>query len=95
MTALKIVVPLINPSYVYVRNSFVYVVEETNGGRLNVIDSNYDLKKTDPTNGNDPCHITINNKGNRLVVTNYSSGSFIMYELKNGIPASVSAFVMH
>lgn len=53
------------------------------------------MKKTEETNGNDPCHISMNKAGNRLVVSNYSSGSFIMYEIKNGIPSSVSAFVAH
>lgn len=51
--------------------------------------------KTHDTNGNDPCHISINEAGNRLVVTNYSSGSFIMYKLTNFIPEEVSAFVLH
>lgn len=53
------------------------------------------LKKTVQTNGNDPCHISINYKGNRIVVVNYSSGSFIMYELVDNLMAKMCCFVMH
>lgn len=60
-----------------------------------MIDPEYNLKQTVETNGNDPCHISTNSDNNRIVVTNYSSGSFIMYELKNGLLGKMLAFVMH
>jgi 6-phosphogluconolactonase len=82
MTALKIKTPLTNPSYVLIHNSFIYVVEETNGGRLTVLSSKtYEILKSVPTSGNDPCHISMNSIGNLIVATNYSSGSFIMYRI--------------
>lgn len=43
------------------------------------MDRDYNIVKTIDTNGDDPCHIAINSKGSRLVVTNYCSGSFIIY----------------
>ena len=65
-------------------------------GQLVAIDSAFNVIKTLPTNGNDPCHISINNAGTRLVVTNYSSGSFAMYGLnKDGVPTKMLSFVMH
>lgn len=79
MAALKINVPVVNPSFVITHDKFMYFVEETKRGRLNVMDSQYNIIKTAQTFGDDPCHINLNNKGNRIVVTNYSSGSFIMY----------------
>lgn len=95
MAALKLNIPLMNPSYVLVHNGFTYTVEECNNGRLNVIDGEYNLRQTVQTYGNDPCHIAVNRSGTRIVVANYSSGSFIMYELKDGMIGKMLAFVVH
>lgn len=38
MTVLKINIPLVNPSYVLCQNNVTYFVEETNKGRLSVMD---------------------------------------------------------
>lgn len=51
---------LVNPSFVLIRNKFIYAVEETNMGRLNVIDSRYQLIRTVQTFGDSPCSISIN-----------------------------------
>lgn len=96
MAALKININLVNPSFVLPYKNVIYIVEETEDGRLVTIDSSYAIKSILPTNGNDPCHISINNAGNRLVVTNYSSGSFAVYELdQEGVPTKMVHFVMH
>lgn len=95
MTALKLNIPLLNPSYVLIRNTWIYVVEETNNGRLNLIDDKYNLVTSVLTYGNDPCHIRVNARANRIVVTNYSSGSFVMYELRDGKFGKMMAYVMH
>ena len=76
-------------------NNFIYLVEETENGRLVTLDHQFQIKSILPTQGNDPCHICINHRGDRLVVTNYSSGSFAVYELKDGIPTKMIHFVMH
>lgn len=91
----EIKVGLVNPSFILTRNKLIYSVEETNQGRLNVIDSQQQLIRTVQTFGNDPCHISINERGNRLVVTNYSSATFIMYELTGLVPSRVSSYVKH
>jgi 6-phosphogluconolactonase len=45
--------------------------------------------------GDDPCHIQSDPTGKYLVITNYSSGSFIVYELNNHIPIKVHSFIVH
>ena len=96
MTALKINIDLTNPSYVLPFKNMIYIVEETDNGQLVTIDKEFNVIKTLPTQGNDPCHISINHAGTRLVVTNYSTGSFAMYALdKDGVPTKMISFVMH
>lgn len=51
-----------------------------------MIDNQYNVVKIVSTHGDDPCHISINEQGNRIAITNYSSGSFIVYHLNDGIP---------
>ena len=45
--------------------------------------------------GDDPCHLSVDPQGRFLVATNYSSGSFIVYKLTNGLPTHVHAFILH
>jgi 6-phosphogluconolactonase (cycloisomerase 2 family) len=45
--------------------------------------------------GDDPCQITIDNSGNFIVVTNYSSASIIICKLENHIPSIVHSFITH
>lgn len=82
MTVAKINVPLVNPSFILIRNNFMYAVEEVNNGRINVIDSQHKLIKTILSYGDGPCHLSMNEIGNRLVVTNYSNSTVVMYGLK-------------
>mgnify|MGYP000073658842 CR=1 FL=1 len=75
-----------------VTNSFA---NGTVDGNLVAIDKEYNIKKKFSTAGNDPCHISMNHSGDVIVVTNYSSGSFAMFELLEGLPVNLSHFVMH
>lgn len=47
------------------------------------------------TNGNDPCHIAMNDDGTLISVTNYSSGSFIVFSIKDNKFSKLFSFVMH
>lgn len=43
--------------------------------------------------GDDPCHLSIDNTGNYLVGTNYSSGSIIIAKLQNHKPSAIHSFI--
>lgn len=60
MTVAKVNVPLVNPSFILIRNKFMYAVEEVNNGRVNVINSEYQLIKTVLSYGDSPCHLSMN-----------------------------------
>lgn len=47
------------------------------------------------TMGDDPCHLSIDETGTFLVACNYTSGSAIIYQLINHIPAKLHSFIVH
>ena len=83
----------INPSYVMRLDGYYYVVAEHKEGLLVVLDSEFKVMSRVKTMGDDPCHISHDNNGKYLVVTNYSSGSFIICRIENHLPTVVQSFV--
>lgn len=45
--------------------------------------------------GDDPCQITLDNTGQFIVVTNYSSASVLICKLVDHKPTSVHSFITH
>ncbi|MBR4756799.1 MAG: lactonase family protein [Bacteroidales bacterium] len=75
-----------NPSFLAVSpdNKMVYAVSEQQTGSVSAFDFNASdgtltFKNSRPTNGKDPCHVTI--VGKEVVATNYSSGSMTIFPL--------------
>ncbi len=75
-----------NPSFLAVSpdNKMVYAVSEQQTGSVSAFD--FDASKgtlkfrgSRPTNGKDPCHVTI--VGKQVTATNYSSGSMTIFPL--------------
>ena len=79
-----------NPSYLLVHpnGKILYAVEElTPDGRLAVFSKNNTLKHicSIESLGADPCHLSLDEKGEFLFVANYTSGSLSVYQLdENG-----------
>lgn len=93
----------VNPSYQVVSKDqrFVYAVNETNDGGISAFSA-------DPKNGaltflnavksmgDDPCYLEIDQSGQWLFASNYSSGSFSIYGiLKDGSLGALSQLVKH
>jgi 6-phosphogluconolactonase (cycloisomerase 2 family) len=85
----------INVSYVISRNNHYYAVAEHQAGLLLTLNANFELLSRVHTMGDDPCQITIDNSGQFVVVTNYSSASIIICKLENHIPSIVHSFITH
>lgn len=91
LNELQLAIATENPSFIaYSPNrAHLYAVNEGFGGTV----SSFEIQETGKlkfiskvsSNGNDPCHIDINNISNQAVVSNYSSGTAAIYNLnKNG-----------
>ncbi len=84
---LQLAVSTQNPSFIaYSRNRrYIYAVNENLGGSV----SSFKIKENGhlnflnkvSSNGENPCHISINKQGNKAVVSNYSSGSASIYSI--------------
>lgn len=91
-----------NPSYLLLHpnGKILYAVHEYSpdgglsafrleGGRLTEVAAL-------PTDGADPCHLSMDDTGQFLFVANYTSGSLAVFHLdKEGIPAEMSDHVQH
>ena len=79
---------IINPSFLCINQNMLYTVSETKQGSIMSLKlDNNTIKKIDYKilEQSLPCYITTNNK-DKLLVTNYESGSVIMYKIEeNGI----------
>lgn len=84
-----------NPSYIYLLNQHIYVVEEHEQGILITLNDKFEVISKVATNGNDPCHINSDRTGRFLVVLNYSSSSIIITELIDHKPSKVHSFITH
>jgi len=71
------------------------VVTEHKEGLIVVLDPNFKIISRVKSMGDDPCHLSIDNTGNYLVATNYTSGSTIICKLTNHVPSLVHSFITH
>jgi len=62
---------------------------------IDVLSPQFQLLKKVESKGSDPCNINIDKNGKFLVVTNYSSRSFIIWNLNNYIPTTIHSFIVH
>jgi 6-phosphogluconolactonase len=60
-----------------------------------VINSEHKVISRIESLGDDPCHISMDNTGTFIVVTNYTSGSILIAKLENHKPVSVHSFITH
>ena len=81
----------LNPSFLALdKNNNLFAVGESGSPNPGVVVSYKNLggqiKKIDQenTNGDNPCHLSINKKSNFLVAVNYSSGDFSTYKITKG-----------
>jgi len=81
----------LNPSFLAIdNNNNLYSVGESGTPNPGVVVSykisNNQIEKIsqENTNGDNPCHLSINGKNNFLVAVNYSSGDFSTYKITNG-----------
>ena len=91
-----------NPSFLlrHPKHPVLYTVEELSpAGRLAAFAIEGDkLRKlcAMPSMGADPCHISLNEAGDVLFVSNYGSGSIAAFRLdENGVPAEGPSLVRH
>ena len=78
-----------NPSFIAYSpdKKFVYAVNENDAGSISAfkIDSNGNLEllNTVSSNGGYPCHISIDNKGRKAVVSNYGGGTVSIHTIND------------
>ncbi len=71
-----------NPSFLARKGAVLYAVNEDSKGMLTVYDLDSDkILSHVSTDGEHPCHISLSPKDPVLVVSNYSSGSLVLYSL--------------
>jgi 6-phosphogluconolactonase len=82
-----------NPSYLVLspKKDFLYAVAEGGpkfgkvvGFKINE-DGSLEKNSEVSANGKSPCHLGINEKGTKLVVSNYGGGNFSIFDIENGI----------
>lgn len=77
-------IPMSNPSFLARKGDILYAVNEDNEGMLTA----YDLKQAKvlsevSTNGMHPCHVALSPRDPIAIVSNYSSGSLVLYSLND------------
>lgn len=78
-----------NPSFIAHSpdKSYLYAVNETENGTVSAFKVNDDKTLTFinkvSTNGAHPCHVAINQQGNKAVVSNYTGGNFSLHGIQN------------
>ena len=76
-----------NPSFLAYSpdKKYIYAVNETEKGAVSAFKVNSDKSLTlidkVSTHGADPCHVAINQQGDRAVVSNYTGGTFSLHSL--------------
>lgn len=84
LTTLRTDMILSNPSFVAQRGHMLYTVNENQVGAVSALQWNdkvLTLQNTLPSQGAHPCHIVLHPRLPLLVVSNYSSGSLVLYSL--------------
>ncbi len=95
-----------NPSWLVLHPSLstVYAVNEVgdfggDGGAISTYQldgASLDLVSQVPSLGKDPCHLTVLDRGDAIVATNYTSGSVTSYPLdQEGVPGNFESFIQH
>ena len=91
LSNLQLAVSTENPSYLAFSTDkkYVYAVNEIENGAITSFkvenDGSLTSLNTKSTNGAHPCHITINNSGDKVVVSNYTGGNASLHSiLKDG-----------
>jgi 6-phosphogluconolactonase len=73
-----------NPSYVHVNKNVLYAVSETEAGGIaefEITNDGLNFKSFKEIKEDSPCHIITDDKREKLIVSNYGSGTLQMYEL--------------
>lgn len=76
-----------NPSFLTVSGNNVYAVSETHGDNPGSVyaytfdrqEGKLHFLNQQPTGGDDPCHVSVDNSGNLVAVGNYSGGNLALY----------------
>ncbi len=97
-----------NPSFIDVSKNgkYVYAVNETadknnKGGKISSFLFNRDSNKLvfinqQSSEGNHPCHLSIDNNGQHIAVANYSTGNFSIFKInKNGSIDTANQVIQH
>jgi 6-phosphogluconolactonase len=82
-----------NPSYIVLapKKDFLYTVAESGEKSGKVIgfkileDGSLEKISEVSSNGKHPCHLDVNKKGTKLVVSNYTGGNFSIIDVENGV----------
>ena len=78
-----------NPSFITYSpdKKYIYAVNETENGAVSAfkVEPNNALSLLNKvsSNGAHPCHVAINQNGDKAVVSNYTGGTFALYTIKN------------
>jgi len=78
-----------NPSFIAYSpdKNFIYAVNETENGTVSSFkieaDKTLSFINKVTTNGAHPCHVSINDEGNKVVISNYTGGNFSLHTIKN------------
>ncbi len=94
LTFVRAVKDIINPSYlaIHPQQGFLYAVNEVqtyrdqNGGGVSAFSVNSDeirLLDEQPSNGSDPCYVSVEQTGRFALVANYTSGSIAMFPIQS------------
>lgn len=73
-----------NPSFLARSAQYIYAVNENDNGKVSALkfsDSQFDVLNQLSTEGMHPCHVALGVRQPVLVVSNYSSGSLVLYSL--------------
>ena len=76
-------------------NDHYYVLAEHKAGLLVTLNSKFEVLSRIHTMGDDPCQASIDNTGQFIAVTNYSSASILICKLTDHIPNTVHSFITH
>ncbi|WP_027127362.1 lactonase family protein [Gelidibacter mesophilus] len=78
-----------NPSFITYSpdKKYLYAVNETDNGAVSAFkvasDDALSFINKASTHGANPCHVALNENGNKAVVSNYTGGNFALYTVKN------------
>ncbi|WP_034041843.1 lactonase family protein [Wocania ichthyoenteri] len=89
LTEKQLATTSVNPSFITYSadKNYMYAVNETENGTVSAFKVETDKTLTfinkASTHGEHPCHIAINEQGNKAVVSNYTGGNFSLHTIKD------------